>query len=119
MRPGAKRPPTHPAEPACPCCLPALGEFGEMPPHGGLPASLRGGRTSSESWAVTLGLVCRPGRSSDFVGRSRRGYPPRRRIRLVAYGARLESGLGASPQGFESPILRHSTSTQAPHASSG
>ena len=29
-----------------------------------------------------------------------------RRIRLVAYGARLESVLGASPQGFESPILR-------------
>lgn len=28
------------------------------------------------------------------------------RIRLVAYGARLESVLGASPQGFESPILR-------------
>ena len=26
----------------------------------------------------------------------------------MAYGARLESGLGASPQGFESPILRHS-----------
>ena len=25
----------------------------------------------------------------------------------MAYGARLESGLGASPQGFESPILRH------------
>ena len=24
----------------------------------------------------------------------------------MAYGARLESGLGASPQGFESPILR-------------
>jgi hypothetical protein len=29
-----------------------------------------------------------------------------RRIRLVAYGARLESVLGASPRGFESPILR-------------
>ena len=29
------------------------------------------------------------------------------RIRLVAYGARLESVLGASPRGFESPILRH------------
>ncbi len=29
------------------------------------------------------------------------------RIRLVAYGARLESVLGESPQGFESPILRH------------
>jgi hypothetical protein len=24
----------------------------------------------------------------------------------VAYGARLESALGASPRGFESPILR-------------
>ena len=24
----------------------------------------------------------------------------------MAYGARLESGLGASPQGFKSPILR-------------
>jgi hypothetical protein len=29
-----------------------------------------------------------------------------RRIRLVAYGARLESVLGANPRGFESPILR-------------
>ena len=28
------------------------------------------------------------------------------RIRLVAYGARLESVLGVSPRGFESPILR-------------
>jgi hypothetical protein len=28
------------------------------------------------------------------------------RIRLVAYGASLESWLGASPRGFESPILR-------------
>ena len=26
----------------------------------------------------------------------------------MAYGARLESVLGASPRGFESPILRHS-----------
>ena len=34
----------------------------------------------------------------------------------MAYGARLESVLGASPRGFESPILRHSTPepTQAP-----
>ena len=31
---------------------------------------------------------------------------PAWRIRLVAYGARLESVLGASPRGFESPILR-------------
>ncbi len=33
------------------------------------------------------------------------------RIRLVAYGARLESVLGASPRGFESPILRGTTTT--------
>ncbi len=32
--------------------------------------------------------------------------PSQRRIRLVAYGARLESVLGESPRGFESPILR-------------
>ena len=31
---------------------------------------------------------------------------PRWRIRLVAYGARLESVLGSRPRGFESPILR-------------
>ena len=30
----------HPTELTCPCCLPALGEFSEMPPHGGLPESL-------------------------------------------------------------------------------
>ena len=27
----------------------------------------------------------------------------------MAYGARLESALGASPRGFESPILRSDT----------
>ena len=32
---------------------------------------------------------------------------PTWRIRLVAYGARLESVLSESSQGFESPILRH------------
>ena len=30
----------HPTELTCPCCLPALGEFSEMPPHGGLAQSL-------------------------------------------------------------------------------
>src|SRR6478735_7956553 len=35
-----KRPPTYPAERAYPCCLPALGEFGMMPPRGGLARSL-------------------------------------------------------------------------------
>ena len=35
-----QRPPAHPEELTCPCCLPALGEFSEVPPHGGLPRSL-------------------------------------------------------------------------------
>ena len=35
------------------------------------------------------------------------------RIRLVAYGARLESVLGASPRGFESPILRRRSSPES------
>ena len=37
-----------------------------------------------------------------------RGPRGPRRIRLVAYGARLESVLSESSQGFESPILRQS-----------
>jgi hypothetical protein len=36
----------------------------------------------------------------------RLGFVISRRIRLVAYGASLESWLGASPHGFESHILR-------------
>ncbi len=57
-----------------------------------------------------------PGRRRPGAGRGEPGLnrpaPPgslagaRWRIRLVAYGARLESGLGASPREFESPILR-------------
>ena len=35
------------------------------------------------------------------------GYHVRRRIRLEAYGARLETGLGSRPHEFESRILRH------------
>src|SRR3712207_2461409 len=34
--PETTRPPAHPTELTDPCCLPALGELGEMPPHGGL-----------------------------------------------------------------------------------
>jgi len=30
----------HPTELTYPCCLPALGEFSEMSPHGGLAQSL-------------------------------------------------------------------------------
>jgi hypothetical protein len=41
------------------------------------------------------------------------------RIRLVAYGARLESVLGESPRGFESPILRHRGPGPAGHHPAG
>src|SRR6185503_20491747 len=34
-RRGMRGPPAYLEELACPCCLPALGEFGEVPPHGG------------------------------------------------------------------------------------
>ena len=33
-------PPAYLEELACPCCLPALGEFGEVPPHGGPEATV-------------------------------------------------------------------------------
>src|SRR5699024_8973115 len=51
-----------------------------------------------------------------------RGLEPGRvsavwRIRLVAYGARLESVLGASPRGFESLILRHQPRSLARNSS--
>jgi len=35
-----KRSLAHPKELTDPCCLPALGELGEISPHGGLPRSL-------------------------------------------------------------------------------
>ena len=47
-----------------------------------------------------------PVRRLAAAGRMSFGPPGPRRIRLVAYGARLESVLGESPRGFESPILR-------------
>ncbi len=37
----------------------------------------------------------------------------------MAYGARLESGLGASPRGFESPILRDPRVTVSPEPPQG
>jgi hypothetical protein len=40
----------HPEEPTCPCCLPALGEFSEIPPHGGLSGSV-----GNESGTVETG----------------------------------------------------------------
>jgi hypothetical protein len=47
-----------------------------------------------------------PQNPDSIEGLGGRLLPEKRRIRLVAYGARLESVLGESPRGFESPILR-------------
>ena len=85
-----KRPPAHPTELTYPCCLPALGELGEMPPRGGLLTSVGEAARAHQDEAD-------PGdgfRQGDFVRLPRDRYAPPRRIRLVAYGARLESGLG-------------------------
>ena len=82
--PDMERPPTHPSELTYPCCLPALGELGEVTPRGGLAGSLGEARTATQT----------EGSAGDFTGHRTDRYSPRRRYRLVAYGARLESGLG-------------------------
>src|SRR4051794_21375778 len=48
-------PPAHPAELTCPCCLPALGEFSEMPPHGGLAQSLGEQPSASKAAWISRG----------------------------------------------------------------
>jgi hypothetical protein len=48
-----KRPPAHPTELTDPCCLPALGELGEMPPHGGLPPSLGQGVRATQPGLIS------------------------------------------------------------------
>lgn len=54
-------------------------------------------------WGIDHGHAARGIRRK---GSERVKYPSRRRIRLVAYGAGLESQLGVIPQGFKSLILR-------------
>lgn len=48
--------------------------------------------------------ACGRAASARIVGSAARGR--RWRIRLAAYGARLERVLGSRPRGFKSPILR-------------
>jgi hypothetical protein len=77
-----------------------------MPPREGSRIQCTDGRRVSPirgSGALTRSPCAA---SRDFGSGERLGYPRRRRIRLVAYGARLESVLGATPRGFESRILR-------------
>jgi hypothetical protein len=80
--------PAHPPEPIDPCCLPALGEFTGWTPRGvRSECSTRppaGGNAVTRAWGRH-----RLDRSTSAVG-----YHGPRRIRLVAYGARLERGLG-------------------------
>ena len=66
-----KRPPTYPTELAYPCCLPALGEFGKMPPHGGLAASL-GERSRATDSAESRAARAGPAASADFGGKAPR-----------------------------------------------
>ena len=108
-----KRPHVHLPEPTYPCYLPVLGEFSRMAPHVGpefivsrrrVPWPTRSDRRCAEDPGSPLGwnlLSRRPDliRNDGCPGRSRR-------IRLAAYGARLERVLGSRPRGFESPILR-------------
>lgn len=106
---GRKGPLAHPPELTYPCCLPALGEFGEMMPHeGSAPTLAQVGaalETRSPTRSTTRSGTAPPG--GDSAGeppsgilvallsvRTRASSTVARRIRLVAYGARLESVLG-------------------------
>jgi hypothetical protein len=44
VRAGSRRPPAHPTELTYPCCRQALGELGEIPPHGGPRTIVRDSR---------------------------------------------------------------------------
>ena len=65
-----------------------------MPPRGGLSGSLGEGPRGHQDGPA-------PG---DFTPRRGHPYAPARRIRLVAYGARLESGLGVKALRGSNPL---------------
>src|SRR6476661_2731248 len=83
-----KRPPAHPTELACPCCLPALGELGEVPPHGGLARSLGEGseQTKTGPRGRFHGAVRRPVASSAEVSPSGLWRSLGKRVGLIALG---------------------------------
>src|SRR6478736_7239454 len=83
-----KRPPAHPTELACPCCLPALGELGEVPPHGGLARSLGEppGRTKMRPPSRFHGTTRRPVTSSAEVSPSGLWRSLGKRVGLIALG---------------------------------
>jgi hypothetical protein len=91
-----KGPPAHPPEPGYPCYVSVLGELAWVAP-----------REEPRQWYRMPRNTAPLASGYDFTRPHRETGWPARRIRLVAYGARLESVLGASPRGFESPILRH------------
>ena len=61
---------------------------------------------SSPTWGISQESATREPVLILAIDSYMSSLPQHRRIRLVAYGARLESVLGESPRGFESPILR-------------
>lgn len=81
-----------------------------IPSRGGSPSIVGEcggeGQTTGTGFAGVLRFRLDWYSRSSGIYRFYRFRPTPWRIRLAAYGARLESGLGASPQGFESPILR-------------
>ena len=108
---GNKGPLAHPPELTYPCCLPALGEFGEVVPHEGSTESLTDPGTPAQPRGTRCTRPHSPASDSDSLSEHGVRYPRQaapdfgqvaarppwrsaRRIRLVAYGARLESVLG-------------------------
>src|SRR5690349_14917235 len=87
-----KRPPAYPVELAYPCCLPALGEFGKMPPRGGLSRSLGERVCRGQSHPVHTGRDrfrppgTRPVTSSAEVSPSGLWRSLGKRVGLIALG---------------------------------
>ena len=75
VREGSEGPPAHLEEPTCPCCIPALGEFGEVPPRGGPWVSVFQVRGWVETQETSV---------SDSCCTVSLRYRSRRRIRIVA-----------------------------------
>ena len=86
---GHAGPPAYLEELTYPCCIPALGEFGEVPPHGGpIPTLDQVHRRIAAPW---------DGRGDATSRRSR--PPPGGRIDRTARRIRSDAGRGPAPPG--------------------
>jgi hypothetical protein len=96
------RPLAHPPEPGYPCFISDLGELAWLAPREGLPQYYDRSALALRWDSIASEPTLEWWRFCDQLALTQNRW----RIRLVAYGARLESVLGESPRGFESPILR-------------